>query len=223
MPIEANLAQFIEFLLKKKELAGQIRLTIKLRPFELLKKAERALERVREACSSKDGDVFEDSVILFANYSRAAADAFTAALMIWLLEYIERTLDSLGISSIFYTRPEVEKLGLLLSDTSFRELRKIAILFGLREVDERLRDLEKKYESLRGHPCWRLRNALAHGWPYRVSIEDCSIIILGKTVKIDDMNEFMNSLNEYLEKGAELVNIIQVEKREGCAKHLKTQ
>ena len=203
---EAIIRQFIENLLKRKEQVEQIRQAIKRRPFELLKKAEKALEKAREACSSKDVDMFEGSIVLFANYSRAAADASTAALMMWLLDCIEHALDSLGISSILHARPEVEKLGLLLSDTSFKELRKIAVLLGLGEAEERLKSLERKYERLREHPCWRLRNALAHGWPYQISIEYCSVTIPERSVTLGDMEGFLELLNEYLKEVAALIN-----------------
>ncbi|RLE86473.1 MAG: hypothetical protein DRJ67_07155 [Thermoprotei archaeon] len=138
--------------------------------------------------------MFEGSIILFANYSRAAADASTAALMMWLLDCIERSLDGLDISSILHARPEVKKLGLLLSDASFKELRKIAVLFGLGKAEEKLKSLERKYERLREHLCWRLRNALAHGRPYQISFECCSVTIPEGSVTLGDMEGFLELL-----------------------------
>jgi len=170
-----------------------------------LEKAEKALERAYKACSSKDSSMFEDTIILFANYSRAAADASIVALMIWLLDYVESTLDSLGFSRIFHACPEIEKLNILLADTSFKELHKIAILFGLSEAEKRIKELEDKYGKLKENLCWRLRNALSHGWPYWISIESCSISIPGGSVTLDHMKEFLKLLKEYLGKVAALI------------------
>ena len=168
--LEEAVKLFIRFL----ESAKNIKCQLIKAPITYYNKALNVLARAKEACKNRNSDALEDNVILFLMYLRSAIDSMCYGLAIWFLERLKRW------PNIFLAPlTDKKRLAKLLYKLNYDTLLKFAVLVGDEEAYKKFEDFMKKVHKLDSEPCWRLRNALAHGYPYFVIIEGCRICSLG--------------------------------------------
>ena len=202
-PVASQLAtvivqQIIAFIDSLTGLEYEVRKAVAEHPFKMFEKAKEFLLKAEVACSSKNINLFEESIILSAIYLRSALDATVGALAMWFLERVEKRFATLFPKGFITSKG----YAILLSNLDFSALTKMAVLMNDLEALNVFEEFRRKYNRIvADNLIFQLRNAIVHGRPYVVNMEQCSIIApLTKSksqITISEFKDYFRKCEDY--------------------------